>query len=191
MILANQRAFLAVSKAGQIRPTGVARNISMKAKKVKEAMETRLKREVSLEEVAVEMGIDESVILRGTVQSVSLNAPALDDSDGSMADIIGDERADPTDEIDARMIADKLAKVLSMLPCRELEVAIFRLVPDAEESLMSVPQPASPNTNFDLGTGLRGAPRNPTLERRTEVWGCVIKNESAHIIRHVPDKCLG
>jgi RNA polymerase primary sigma factor len=117
------------NKARTIRlPTNIAQR-ERKIQRTRRSLASKLGRDPSDEEIAAaaELPLDQVAAMADLTRTVtSLDRPVGAESDTSLGDLLGDERAGPAEEVEVALIEETLSRALEGLPDEERAVVALR-----------------------------------------------------------------
>jgi RNA polymerase primary sigma factor len=109
-------------------PTNIAQR-ERKIQRTRRSLASKLGRDPSDEEIAAaaELPLDQVAAMADLTRTVtSLDRPVGAESDTSLGDLLGDERAGPAEEVEVALIEETLSRALEGLPDEERAVVALR-----------------------------------------------------------------
>lgn len=114
-------------KASTVTITGAGNELKSKVKKAKDKLESEKGRAVTQAELAAEVGISEDDIDTVMVYVASISEPVGDDEDSTIGDMIPGAMELPESEMDRKLVAERIERILQSLSQTEREISIFRI----------------------------------------------------------------
>lgn len=114
-------------KASTVTITGAGNELKSKVRKAKDKLESEKGRAVTQAELAAEIGISEDDINTVMVYVASISEPVGDDEDTTVGDLIPSTVELPESEVDRKLVAERIERILQTLSQTEREVSIFRI----------------------------------------------------------------
>jgi RNA polymerase sigma factor (sigma-70 family) len=126
-------------KASTVTITGAGNELKSKVKKAKDRLELEKGRAVSQSELAAEVGISEDDIDTVMVYVASISEPVGDEEDTTVGDMLPSSVELPESEMDRKLVADRIERILQTLSQTEREISIFRIPAVSSEILLPSP----------------------------------------------------
>lgn len=126
-------------KASTVTITGAGSELKSKVKKAKDKLEAQKGRSVTQAELAAEIGISEDDIDTVMVYVASISEPAGEDEDTTVGDMIPGAMGLPESEMDRKIVAERIERILQTLSQTEREISIFRIPHGGYEMTSSDP----------------------------------------------------